>query len=259
MLDMPTDQLLDAFRALLVGKRALLLEDDAELSAGIVHYLRGAGFAEIDCVMTGEEAVERALRRDYDVLILDRTTPSLDGVSALLEIRRRATRAIPPALFLTSLGSERNRIEGFASGGDDYLVKPISDEELLARVAALLRRHERTGGGRVAEAVEVGPLTVSPAALRATLGGVEIELTPREFSILALLAANAGLPVTRSMLWSRCWSTYTFQPSNFANTIDVHVSRLRRKLEAAGALAGIDAGDMIVAVRVQGIMLRAAG
>lgn len=257
MLDTPTDALMDAFRALLVGKRALVLEDDADLCAHIAGSLAAAGFADVDCVMTGEEAIERALRRDYDVLILDRTTPSLDGLSALIEIRRRSPRHVP-ALFLTSLGSERSRIEGLAGGGDDYLVKPVSDEELLARVAALLRRHPPERGAATLETIEVGPLSVMPRALRATLGGVEADLTPREFSILALLAENAGLPVTRSMLWSRCWSTYNFQPSNFANTIDVHVSRLRRKLEAAGTAAGIEARDMIVAVRVQGIMLRAA-
>lgn len=254
-----TDNLLDdpmqAFRALLVGRAALLLEDEPAVSAHIVHTLRGIGFDRIDCAESGEAAIALALANSYDVLILDRMTTSLDGLSALRHIREQGKGGDVPALFLTALGSERHRLEGLASGGDDYLVKPVSDEELLARVAVLLRRRGRAriGGD---DSVTVGHIALVKGALRATFGDHPIDLTAREFSILALLADNAGLPVTRSMLWSRCWSNYNFQPSNFGNTIDVHISRLRRKLEAAGSVAGIDASDLIVAVRTQGIMLR---
>ncbi|RYY32668.1 MAG: response regulator transcription factor [Sphingomonadales bacterium] len=248
------DDPMEAFRTLLVGRAALLLEDEPSVSAHIEHALKAIGFARVDCVTTGEEAVEHALTNTYDILILDRMTPSLDGLSALSQIRARDGGAAVPALFLTALGSERHRIEGLASGGDDYLVKPVSDEELLARVAVLLRRRNwRPDPG---ETVTVGQIAISKGALRATLAGAPIDLTAREFAILALLADNAGLPVTRSMLWSRCWSNYNFQPGNFGNTIDVHISRLRRKLEAAGEAAGVNVSDLIVAVRTQGIMLR---
>lgn len=252
MLDDP----MQAFRALLVGRAALLLEDEPAVSAHIKHTLTNIGFARVDCVETGEEAVELALSRSYDVLILDRMTQSLDGLSALSQIRARDGKKEVPALFLTALGSERHRLEGLASGGDDYLVKPVSDEELLARIAVLLRRRSWSRDENKGDVVTVGQITLAKGALRATLDGQPIDLTAREFAILALLADNAGLPVTRSMLWSRCWSSYNFQPANFGNTIDVHISRLRRKLQAAGATAGVDASDLIVAVRTQGIMLR---
>ena len=251
------DDPMQAFRALLVGRAALLLEDEPAVSAHIAHILRDIGFGRVDCVETGEAAVALALSRTYDVLILDRMTSSLDGLTALARIREQDSGAGVPALFLTALGSERHRLEGLASGGDDYLVKPVSDEELLARVAVLLRRRSWSRGDG-SDTVTVGEMVLSKGALQATLKGHPIDLTAREFAILALLADNAGLPVTRSMLWSRCWSSYNFQPANFGNTIDVHISRLRRKLEAAGAAAGVDASDLIVAVRTQGIMLRTA-
>jgi two-component system OmpR family response regulator len=253
------DDSMQAFRTLLVGRAALLLEDDPAVSAHIHHILTNVGFARIDCVDRGEDAVALAAAHSYDILIFDRMTASLDGLAALAQIRAREVRAATPALFLTALGSERHRIEGLASGGDDYLVKPVSDEELLARIAVLLRRRQwsRADAGQ-ADSIAIGPLTILKSALRATLGGQLVDLTPREFAILALLADNVGLPVTRSMLWSICWSNYNFQPASFGNTIDVHISRLRRKLQAAGKLVGVDTVDMIVAVRTQGMMLRAA-
>jgi two-component system OmpR family response regulator len=240
-----------------VGRSALVLEDEAPVAEHIVHCLKRAGFARVDQVADGEAAIDRARDSEYDILLLDRMTPSLDGLAALAAIRRFPSAAATPALFLTALGSERHRIEGLAAGGDDYLVKPVSDEELLARVAVLLRRQMRVQASvdRTAP-IHLGALLLMPRELRVSLAGTVIDLTAREFSILQTLAENAGLPVTRSMLWSRCWSNYTFQPSNFANTIDVHISRLRRKLAAAGEQAGVDASDAIVALRTQGFTLR---
>ena len=242
------------FREKLVGRTALLLEDEDIVREHVAGSLRGIGFARVDGVLTGEEAVALAERGRYDVLILDRMTASMDGLTALRTIRA-GRHATTPAIFLTALGSERSRLEGL-SEGDDYLIKPVSDEELFARLAVLLRRAERSTPMAGEAPVTAGLLTVWPTAMRATLAGVPIDLTPREFRVLALLAENAGLPVTRSMLWSRCWASYTFEPSNFTNTIDVQISRLRRKLAAAGEASGIDTDGMIAAVRVQGIVLR---
>lgn len=244
-------------RALLVGRSALVLEDEAPVAEHIVHCLKQAGFARVDLVDIGEAAIEKARAHEYDILLLDRMTPSLDGLAALSAIRRLPAGNGAPALFLTALGSERHRIEGLAAGGDDYLVKPVSDEELLARVAVLLRRQMRAAAPADRSApIQLGLLALVQSELRASLAGAPIDLTAREYSILQVLGENAGLPVTRSMLWSRCWSNYTFQPSNFANTIDVHISRLRRKLAAAGEQAGVDASDAIVALRTQGFTLR---
>lgn len=246
-----------SFRRLFLGRSALILEDEAEVAELIAAALERAGFDRVDVVGNGREAVERAGTDAFDILILDRQTPELDGLGALGSIRSgggRSNRA--PALFLTALGSERHRIEGLAVGGDDYAVKPLSEIELLARLAALLRRREWDGAATSETALDCGPLRIDTGAMTATLCDQPLDLTAREFSILSLLARNIGLPVTRSMLWSVCWSTYNFVPANFANTIDVHVSRLRRKLEAAGGDLPASLNPMIVAVRSQGLMLR---
>ena len=246
------------FRCLFLGRAALILEDEAEVAELIAAALGRAGFGRIDVVGNGREAVERAGSDPFDILILDRQTPELDGLGALGRIRGgggRSNRA--PALFLTALGSERHRIEGLAGGGDDYAVKPLSEIELLARLAALLRRREWDAASPSDHVVDCGPLRLDTGAMTASLCGNMLDLTAREFSILSLLARNIGLPVTRSMLWSVCWSTYNFVPANFANTIDVHVSRLRRKLEAAaGEELPARLNPLIVAVRSQGLMLR---
>ncbi len=246
-----------SFRSLFLGRSALILEDESEVAELIATALDRAGFGRVDVVGTGTAAVDRASLEPFDILILDRQTPELDGLGALGRIRSeggRSTRA--PALFLTALGSERHRIEGLAGGGDDYAVKPLSEIELLARLAALLRRREWDGASPAGDELICGPLTIDAGTMRASLCGNMLDLTAREFSILSLLARNIGLPVTRSMLWSVCWSTYNFVPANFANTIDVHVSRLRRKLEAAGTELAADLNPLIVAVRSQGLMLR---
>lgn len=249
-----TDDIMATFREKLIGRSALVLEDEDTMRDHMVRMLRDIGFSHIDEATTGEEAVARADRHRYDVLILDRMTASMDGVTALRAIRQSATNAATPAIFLSALGSERHRLEGLAEG-DDYLVKPVSDEELFARLAVLLRRAERPRSQPDDAPLTVGILSIDRQRLSATLGGMPIDLTPREFSVLAVLAENAGLPVTRSMLWSRCWQSFTFEPTNFVNTIDVQISRLRRKLVAVGDACGVDASAMIVAVRVQGIML----
>ncbi|MET0372828.1 MAG: response regulator transcription factor [Rhizorhabdus sp.] len=246
-----------SFRRLFLGRSALILEDEAEVAELIASALNRAGFGRVDIVANGIAAVERAGADPFDILILDRQTPELDGLGALGRIRAeggRSTRA--PALFLSALGSERHRIEGIAGGGDDYAVKPLSEIELLARLAALLRRREWDGASPAGGGIICGPLKIDPGTMTASLCGNLLDLTAREFSILSLLAQNIGLPVTRSMLWSVCWSTYNFVPANFANTIDVHVSRLRRKLEAAGGELPAALSPLIVAVRSQGLMLR---
>ena len=245
------------FRRLFLGRSALILEDEEEVADLLASALRRAGFDRVEVTGDGLEAVRLAGESCYDVLILDRQTPGIDGLGALGRIRDasgQSTRA--PALFLTALGSERHRVEGLAGGGDDYAVKPLSEIELLARLAALLRRRAWDSGAGEDGALVCGPLRIDPGSMTASLCGAQLDLTAREFAILSLLARNAGLPVTRSMLWSICWSTYNFVPANFANTIDVHVSRLRRKLEAAASCIPAHLSPLIVAVRSQGLMLR---
>jgi len=254
-MDADPHDILCAFRERLVGRSALLLEDEDTVRDHVARLLHSVGFAYVAEVTTGEEAIDLARHERYDVLILDRMTRSMDGLSALQAIRRSGRNQSTPAIFMSALGSQRNRLEGL-SEGDDYLVKPVSDEELFARLAVLLRRAERGGSRAGDQMLTVGALSIDRQSMRAMLKGTPIDLTLREYAVLSLLAENAGLPVTRSMLWSTCWQSYTFEPSNFVNTIDVQISRLRRKLAAASEGHGIDTTAMIVAVRVQGIMLR---
>lgn len=253
----------DTFKALFAGKSALVLEDDALMGPSVKRMLIEAGFASADLTLDGEAALAAARKRRYDILLLDRDTPVLDGRTALAQIRDAAGHCaslLSPAIFLTAFGSEAHRVEGLVSGADDYIVKPVSEMELLARIAAQLRRvawsqaappHSGKSGRIVA-----GPLTMTPAAMEAVLFGQQIDLTGREFSILRTLAENAGLPVTRSMLWDRCWPEYKFEPDNFDNRIDVHISRLRRKLEPYCEGLPQSMRPLIVSVRTQGLMLR---
>lgn len=246
------------FRRLFLGRNALILEDEEEVAELLATALRKAGFESVEVTGNGLEAIELAKGRSFDILILDRQTPGLDGLGALEKIRGGTGQSMrAPALFLTALGSERHRVEGLAGGGDDYAVKPLSEIELLARLAALLRRRAWDAGPAAEqEALSCGPLHIDPGSMTASLCCTQLDLTAREFAILTLLARNVGLPVTRSMLWSTCWSTYNFVPANFANTIDVHVSRLRRKLDAAASCVPAHLNPLIVAVRSQGLMLR---
>lgn len=255
---MTSDDTLDErLRSLFAGCSALVLEDEAELAGSLASALSRHGFADMDVVSNGNAALTHAREKAYDVLILDRQVPGLDGVSTLERIRESSgPSADAPALFLTALGTERQKVEGLAAGGDDYIVKPVSDTELLARVAAMIRRRTRWATTEQVERIENGPLLIDSRAMSAQLFGQTLDLTPREHAILQVLGESTGLPVTRSMLWSRCWSDYNFMPSNAANTIDVHVSRLRKKLEAASGDLDEALRPLILSVRSQGLMLR---
>lgn len=254
----PDDRLDVRLRGLFAGRIALVLEDEPEIAGSLAAALSRHGFAEVEVLADGRKAVAHAAQKAFDLLILDRQVPGMDGISALEKIRASGgPSARAPALFLTALGTERQKVEGLAAGGDDYVVKPVSDNELLARVAALIRRS--TLWGAAAEPVGPivnGPLTVDRKAMAASLFGEPLDLTPREHAILQILAESTGLPVTRSMLWSRCWADYNFMPANAANTIDVHVSRLRKKLDAANGQLDERLRPLIIAVRGQGLMLR---
>ncbi|MBV8686957.1 MAG: response regulator transcription factor [Alphaproteobacteria bacterium] len=207
-----------------MGRKILLVEDDRETAAYLVRGLSEEGHS-VEHADEGRDGLFRASDGSFDLLILDRMVPGLDGLGLLKALR--AAGVTTPVLILSALASVSDRIEGLEGGSDDYLVKPFSFGELLARVNALLRRSE----GRPAAPdlrISVGDIEIDPLARSVRRAGRRIDLKPREYRLLEYLARNEGRVVTRTMLLEQVWD-YHFDPGT--NVIDVHVSRLRRKLE----------------------------
>ncbi|HEY7817286.1 MAG TPA: response regulator transcription factor, partial [Vicinamibacteria bacterium] len=181
--------------------------------------------------------------RDYDAIVLDRMLPGLDGLSLLKSLRERGRRT--PILILSALGEVDDRVEGLTRGGDDYLVKPFAFSELLARLEAL---HRRRDGDSAKTWLKVADLEMDLLARRVKRAGKPIELQPREFRLLEYLMRHSGQVVTRTMLLEKVWD-YHFDPQT--NVIDVHVSRLRSKIDK-----GFDP-PLLHTVRGAGYALRA--
>jgi two-component system OmpR family response regulator len=202
--------------------RVLLIEDDQQ----VVSYLRkalGELGAVVDHAEDGRNGLLLAATEDYDVLIVDRMLPNLDGLAIVRTLRASGNRT--PALILSALGEVDDRVEGLRAGGDDYLVKPFAFAELHARLEALLRR----GGGETPKTrLQVADLEMDLLARKVTRSGAEIQLQPREFRLLEYLVRHAGQVVTRTMLLENVWD-YHFDPQT--NVIDVHISRLRAKID----------------------------
>ncbi len=202
--------------------RLLILEDDRDAADYLVKAFREVGHVA-DHAADGEEGLALALEGQYDVLIIDRMLPKRDGLSVVGTLREKDVET--PALILSALGQVDDRIKGLRAGGDDYLPKPYSFAELLARVEVLSRRR----GARGQETVyRVGDLALDRLSHSVTRGDDEIVLQPREFRLLEYLMKHAGQVVTRTMLLENVWD-YHFDPQT--NVIDVHISRLRSKID----------------------------
>lgn len=202
--------------------RLLIVEDDHDAADYLVKALREVGHVA-DVAQDGEEGLSLGLDGDYDVLIVDRMLPRRDGLSLIGALRTKKIET--PVLILSALGQVDDRIKGLRAGGDDYLPKPYSFSELLARVEVLSRRR----GGRAEETVyRVADLELDRLSHNVTRGGSEIILQPREFRLLEYLMKHAGQVVTRTMLLENVWD-YHFDPQT--NVIDVHISRLRSKID----------------------------
>ncbi len=252
----PFGQLREAF----AGRVALLLEDDPALAAHVAQRLGQAGFERVDRFDTGEAALAAALAAPYDVLVLDRHTRGLDGLETLRRVRAGSgPSADAPALMLTALGAERQKVEGLLGGADDYLAKPVGDEELLARIAAQLRRVARRARPAAADLVN-GPFRLAHGArtLKFQAGDAArlIDLSPLEFAIVCELMTARGQPVTKTMLWDRCWVEWKFLPDNFVNIIDARISALRRRLKEQTPELGEDLHPLIVSARSQSLVFR---
>ena len=201
---------------------ALLIEDDLDTATFIRKGLSESGYI-VDHADNGTDGLHLALTGDYDVQIVDRMLPGMDGLTVISEMRKRNVRT--PVLILSALGEVDDRVDGLRAGGDDYLVKPYAFSELLARLQALTRRSLNEQQSTI---LKVADLKLDQIKRQVTRGDVEIQLQPREFMLLEYLMRHAGQVVTRTMLLENVWD-YHFDPQT--NVIDVHISRLRRKID----------------------------
>ena len=204
------------------GVRILLIEDDPQASRYVTRGLREAGHV-IAVADNGADGLSMASDEEYDVLIIDRMLPSMDGLSIVQSLREQDNHV--PVLILSALGDLEDRVSGLRAGGDDYLPKPFAFEELLARVEALGRRPNQGG---VTTQFTVADLKMDVLARKVQRADQPITLQPREFRLLEYLMRHSGQVVTRTMLLENVWD-YHFDPQT--NVIDVHVSRLRAKID----------------------------
>ncbi len=224
--------------------RILIIEDDREAASYLAKAFREAGHVA-DHAADGLDGYGMAESGDYDVLVVDRMLPKLDGLSLIRSLREQKVET--PVLILSALGQVDDRVKGLRAGGDDYLPKPYAFSELLARVEVLARRRAAAPAGGEPTLYRVGDLELDRLSHRVSRSGPEIVLQPREFRLLEYLMKNAGQVVTRTMLLEHVWD-YHFDPQT--NVIDVHVSRLRAKIDR-----GFDKA-LIHTVRGAGYMVR---
>jgi DNA-binding response OmpR family regulator len=203
--------------------RILFVEDDDRLASLTARYLESHGH-RITWVADGRDGLAEALRGQHDVVILDLMLPRLSGIEICRELRQRNS---VPVIMLTALGEEADRVLGLETGADDYLAKPFSSRELLARLRALVRR-ARGAAGPSGELVRIGRLEISPRDYAARLDGRLLNLTTAEFVLLRVLAERAGRVLTREQLLDL---TKGSADEVFDRSIDAHISRLRHKLE----------------------------
>jgi two-component system OmpR family response regulator len=202
--------------------RILIVEDDVEAAEAMSRTLTEAGHACVSAA-DGEEGLTAARAGEFDVMVVDRMMPKMNGVQLVESLRREGDRT--PVLFLSALGEVGDRVDGLQAGADDYLVKPYAFAELIARIEALARRRDT---GSVHTLLKVGELEMDLIARTVHRQGKEIDLQPREFQLLEFMMRHAGQSVTRTMLLEKVWH-YHFDPQT--NVIDVHISRLRSKID----------------------------
>ena len=223
--------------------RILIVEDDQEAANWLARALREAGHVS-EVAVNGEEGLYHASTARFDVMIVDRMLPRLDGLAMLKALRADGNDT--PALILSALGQVDDRVEGLRSGGDDYLAKPYAVSELLARIEVLARRRRPEDQET---RIVVGDLELDRLSHTVKRAGKNIPLQPREYRLLEYLMRNAEKVVTRTMLLEEVWD-YHFDPQT--NVIDVHVSRLRGKIDK-----DFD-HQMLQTVRGAGYVLRAS-
>ena len=199
--------------------RILLIEDEADLLAGLAKALREEGYA-VDTATDGEEGLYKAREVAYDAIVLDVMLPRLDGWKVLERVRESRKT---PVLMLTARDAARDRVRGLDTGADDYLVKPFDLNELFARLRAIIRR----SAGQTVNIIEIGGVAVQTASRKVTLSGTPVALTAREYGLLEYLAMHRGETVTRTALYEHLFDE---DDDSLSNLLDVHISNLRKKL-----------------------------
>lgn len=220
--------------------KVLTIEDDAVTAREIVAELQSRG-NQVDWVDNGREGLARAVEGGYDAITLDRMLPELDGLALVTSLRKAGVQT--PVLMISALSDVDERVRGLRAGGDDYLTKPFAPDEMVARIEVLLRRQQATTRETV---LRVGDLELDLIERSARRDGKELELLPIEFRLLEFLVRNSGQVLTRTMIFEAVWG-YHFDPGT--NVIDVHIGRLRKKVDAPGL------PPLIVTVRGSGYVL----
>jgi two-component system, OmpR family, response regulator RegX3 len=227
------------------GRRTILLvEDEPAIAEPLAESLTREGF-DLEVAQTAAEALERVTRVRPDLILLDLMLPDGSGYDVCRAVRRDSN---VPIIMLTARGEEADRVIGLELGADDYVVKPFSAREVVARVRAVLRRSVATTGDDGDQPLEVGGVRLDPATREVSLAGEPVDLTRKEFDLLELLMRNAGTVVTRERLIDQVWDVNWFGSTK---TLDVHVSGLRKKL-------GDDSSDPRYLHTVRGVGFRFA-
>jgi len=209
------------------GSRSVLVaEDDADIAELVAHHLERAGYAT-DVVSSGADVLPRARASRPDLVILDLMLPAIDGLDVCRAMRREPGLADVPIIIVTARSEETDRIVGLELGADDYVTKPFSPKELVARVGAVLRRVER--GGPHAGVLRFGPVVIDSDRHVVVSDGEAVRLTAKEFLLLTYLVEHVGRVLSRDVLLSDVWG-YTY--TGGTRTVDVHIRRLREKLPA---------------------------
>lgn len=212
-----------------MASRVLIVEDERDIRDLIVLHLQRDGY-QVSTAGSGEDALLQVRQSPPDLVLLDLLLPAMSGLEVCRRLRQEPTTATLPILMLTAKADEVDRVVGLELGADDYVVKPFSPKELLARVHALLRRSRPVQG---AVPMTFGALTIDPGTHRASVGGEAVALTPKEFDLLRALVEARGRVLSREFLLDRVWD-YSRAHEVESRTVDVHVRRLRVKLGAEG-------------------------
>jgi two-component system, OmpR family, phosphate regulon response regulator PhoB len=210
----------------MIAPKIMVVEDEEPLCVLLRYNLEAEGY-QVEVVTRGDEAEIRLQENVPDLLVLDWMVPAVSGIELCRRLRMRPETERLPIIMLTARGEEADRIVGLELGADDYVVKPFSAREVVARIRAVLRRTETSPGRDDAKPIEIGELRLDPAKREATKDGEVLELSRKEFELLQLLMQNAGSVVTREQAFEDVWDTNWFGSTK---TLDVHVSGLRRKL-----------------------------